>query len=170
MTTTRIEFTQALRSAPPRSATRVRRQAVFACTVVAVLVAIALVVPVIAFLGHRVPADLWFGFALLTFGGILILTNAARNLRALRRVTAPEVRLGAPYAFEISGSSIHFPESFNQRPETWPLAGTTVVAGRWLGLRAVTLSREDRKARRYLGMVLELSPERVADIVGAAQK
>ena len=107
MTTTRIEFTQALRSAPPRSATRVRRQAVFACTVGAVLVAIALVVPVIAFLGHRVPADLWFGFALLTFGGILILTNAARNLRALSRLNfASRAVSGCPSWKRTRGRSL----------------------------------------------------------------
>lgn len=102
------------------------------CGVLAVLAVICLVV-----LLQIRPLQLQLLAGLVVLGGasVLMFRRADANRRSLRRATAPEVSENGAYPLSVGDEEIHFPESFDDPEETWPLEGTTV--------RITTVTKQD---------------------------
>lgn len=87
-------------------------------------------------------------------GALLVYNGITRSTWLRKHTGTRELRLGAPYAFEMSGDAIFFPEQPSRPAETWPLGATTIDVVKRFGQRWLVLRSPGHTTRRYPQSVL----------------
>lgn len=97
------------------------------------------------------------GIGIVVIGGVgalLVYNGITRSTWIRGHADTREVLLGAPYAFEMSGDAIFFPEQPSRPAETWPLSATTIDVAKRFGQRWLVLRSPGHTTRRYPQSVL----------------
>lgn len=94
------------------------------------------------------------GLIVLTGGAVMLFRKADTNRRNLARTRGETVSQHGPYPLSLTDTHIHFPESFDDPADDWPLAGTEAVLRTVARQEILALSHQGRKPRHFYANAL----------------
>lgn len=97
------------------------------------------------------PLQLQFLAGLIILGGAAVMAfrKADSQRRGLRRADGDTVSMQGPYPLSVSDTVIHFPESFDDPADDWPLEGTTAELVTVTRKEIIALTHPGRRARHF---------------------
>lgn len=102
--------------------------------------------------------------------GLWMIGVGATRRRRLDGLPAEAgVLVGAPYAFEITDSTLEFPSRLDHDAESWTLRGTHAEVRRVAGQPTLVLRHEGFATRRFFSFVLVEAPDAVLAAVERAR-
>lgn len=109
------------------------------------------------------------GLIVLTGGAVMLFRKADTNRRNLARTQGDTVSSHGPYPLSLTDTHIHFPESFDDPEDDWPLVGTEAVLRTVSRQEILALSHPGRKPRHFYGNALKDDLESVLAEIEARQ-
>ena len=139
----------------------------YAMTVVLAVLAVACLIAMVQL--RQLQLQLLAGLIIMTGAAVLMFRKADANRRSVARATGTEVSEHGPYPLSVSDTEIHFPESFEDPEETWPLEGTVVRQVRVTKQDILALSHPGKTARHFYARALVEPLSEVQDEIESRQ-
>lgn len=143
-----------VKATPQRSLEQMRRITILGFVMTGVCGLLALLCLVVLLNIQPLQLQLLAGVVILSAAAVMTFRRADANRRNLARADGEAVSLQGEYALSVGDAEIHFPESFDDPEETWPLAETVAEIKTIAHKEIVALSHPGRTPRHFFNGAL----------------
>lgn len=165
----RVELAAWTQRLPSRTRRQVRRHSIAGVVVGGLFLLLGLLGGIVRIIDRGFSPEVLGVLVLVVIGGLLCWNGIRRLGWVPRGAPDTPVRFSAPYAFELTDTTIEFPAYQANPAESWQLPGTSVEVTGQGRREALRLAHRGRRTRRYFAHALAESPASVAATVRARQ-
>lgn len=160
-----FEYRDWVSTTPPKKVAELRRVVTLGFVMTAVLAVLAIACLAVLISARPLQLQLLAGLVVCSAAALLLLRRTLANRTNLGRVAGDEVSMQGPYPLSVGDDTIHFPESFDDQEDSWPLEGTTAEIKTVTRQQILVLTHQGRTTRHfYAGALVDPLSDVIAEI------
>lgn len=164
-----FEYREWVKSTPTKTLDELRRVMQVGYAMTGLLALLAVICLVVLIGTEPLQLQLLAGLIVLSGAAVMTFRRADTNRRGLARAKGGTVSMQGNYPLSVGDAGIHFPESFDDPAETWPLTGTVVEVKDVVKQQVIVLSHPGRTTRHFYSGALTVPVTEVQTEIEARQ-
>lgn len=164
-----FEYREWVSATPPKKVAELKRVVMLGFVMSGVLAVLATACLLVLIGIRPLQLQLLAGVVVCTAAAVMLVRRTLANRANLTRATGEEVTMQGTYPLSVGDTQIHFPESFDDPEDSWPLEGTTAEIRTVTRQQVVVLTHPGRTTRHFYGGALADPVTEVVDEITSRQ-